>query len=44
MVVGETRGTEGRRIHTAASLYTADGRLLGGAEHVWIAVDVAAFR
>ena len=43
VVVGEARGTEGRKTSTAASLYASDGRLVGTAEHVWIAIDPAAF-
>lgn len=43
VVVGGARTTEGRRTHTASSLYAADGTLLGTAEHVWIAVDPADF-
>jgi hypothetical protein len=43
VVVGEPRGEAGRKRTSAASLYDADGRLVGTAEHVWIAVDPAAF-
>ncbi len=43
VVVGEHRGTEGRKTRTASAWYDEDGRLLGQAEHVWIAVDPAAF-
>ncbi len=43
VVVGGGRGSDGRKTFTAASLYTADGRLLGTAEHVWFAVDPADF-
>jgi hypothetical protein len=43
VVVGGARGADGRKVHTAATLYDADGRVLGVAEHVWIAVDPAAF-
>ena len=43
VVVGEARGASGRKQLTATSLYDADGRLVGTAEHVWIAVDPAAF-
>jgi hypothetical protein len=43
VVVGEPRGESGRKRMSAASLYTADGQLVGTAEHVWIAVDPAAF-
>lgn len=43
VVVGEDRRTEGRKTSTASALYTADGRLLATAEHLWIAVDATAF-
>ena len=43
VVVGLARRTEGRKTFTAAALYDPDGRLLGRAEHLWIAVDPAAF-
>ena len=43
VVVGGARGTSGRRTFTAASLWTAGGRLLGSAAHVWFAVDPADF-
>ena len=43
VVVGELRGQQGRRSLTAASLYDADGGLVGTAEHVWIAVDRETF-
>lgn len=43
VVVGGARGVDGRRTFTAASLYAADGRLLGSAEHVWFAVDPEDF-
>jgi hypothetical protein len=43
VVVGEGRGESGRKRMSATSLYDADGRLVGAAEHVWIAVDPAAF-
>jgi hypothetical protein len=43
VVVGEARGESGRRRMSASSLYDASGRLIGTAEHVWIAVDPAAF-
>ena len=44
VVVGEARGTEGRKTWTASTLYDADGQVLAAAEHLWIAVDAAAFR
>ena len=43
VVVGLGRRTEGRKTFTASALYAADGRLLASAEHLWIAVDPAAF-
>ena len=43
VVVGEARGESGRKRMSAASLYDASGRLVGTAEHVWIAVDPTAF-
>ena len=43
VVVGLGRRTEGRKTFTASALYGPDGRLLGRAEHLWIAVDPAAF-
>lgn len=43
VVVGERRGVEGRKIFTAATLYAADGRVVGRAEHVWFSIDPADF-
>ncbi|WP_246142609.1 hypothetical protein [Nocardioides rubriscoriae] len=43
VVVGSHQGTAGRRTYTAATLYAADGRVLGTAEHVWFAVDPKDF-
>lgn len=43
VVVGLDRRTEGRKTFTAAALYESTGRPLGRAEHLWIAVDPAAF-
>ena len=43
VVVGEGRGQEGRKTFSATSIYDSSGRLVGAAEHVWIAVDPAAF-
>jgi hypothetical protein len=43
VVVGAARGESGRKRMSAASLYDADGRLVGAAEHVWIAVDPQQF-
>ncbi len=44
VVVGEHRGSEGRKTFTAATLYDADRREVATAEHVWISVDPEAFR
>jgi hypothetical protein len=44
VVVGEDRGHEGRKTFTASTLYGPDGRVVAVAEHVWVAVDPAAFR
>lgn len=43
VVTGEHRGTAGRKTFTASTLHDADGRIVGRAEHVWIAVDPARF-
>ena len=43
VVVGVDRGGEGRKTFTASALYDEGGRLVAQAEHVWIAVDPAAF-
>ncbi|MEZ5194118.1 MAG: hypothetical protein R2734_17635 [Nocardioides sp.] len=43
VVVGQRLGAEGRKTFTAAILYTADGRVVGRAEHVWFTVDPADF-
>ena len=43
VVVGEPRGESGRKRMSATSLYDPEGRLVGAAEHVWIAVDPSAF-
>ncbi|GAA1539471.1 hypothetical protein [Nocardioides humi] len=44
VVVGEVRGIEGRKTHTAATLYGPDDEVVAAAEHVWIAVDPREFR
>jgi hypothetical protein len=44
VVVGQLRGGEGRKLHTAATLYDVDGRVVATAEHTWITVDPATFR
>lgn len=43
VVVAELRGREGRKTFSAATLYDADGREVATAEHVWVAIDPAAF-
>ena len=43
VVIGEHRGSEGRKTFTASTLHDADGRIVGRAEHVWVAVDPATF-
>ena len=43
VVVGERRGSEGRKTFTASSLHDSDGRIVGRAEHTWVAVDAARF-
>lgn len=44
VLVGQDRGHEGRKTFTASTLYDRDGRIVAVAEHVWVAVDPAAFR
>lgn len=43
VVVGLDRGRGGRKTFTASAVYDAAGRLVARAEHVWVAVDPAAF-
>lgn len=43
VVVGTRLSTDGRKTFTAATLYDADSRVVASAEHIWIAVDPAAF-
>ncbi len=43
VVVGAGRGSEGRKTHTASTLYDVDGRVVATAEHTWIAVDPEMF-
>lgn len=43
VLTGEHRGSEGRKTFTASTLHDSDGRIVGRAEHVWIAVDPAQF-
>ncbi len=42
VVVGALLREDGRKTYTATSLYD-EGRLVGRAEHTWIAVDPQAF-
>jgi hypothetical protein len=43
VIVGEHLGDEGRKTFTATTLYDPEQRVIGRAEHVWIAIDPAAF-
>jgi hypothetical protein len=43
VVVGATRGAEGRKTFTAASLYDSAGGVVATAEHIWITIDPADF-
>jgi hypothetical protein len=43
VVLGLDLGREGRKTFTASALYDESGGLVAQAEHVWIAVDPAAF-
>jgi predicted amidohydrolase len=43
VVVGLARGQEDRKTYTGSALYDADGRVVGRAEHLWVAVDPADF-
>jgi hypothetical protein len=43
VVMGNARGREGRKNFTAATLYDADGHVVGTAEHIWFEVDPADF-
>lgn len=43
VVVGRWLGREGRKTTTAATLYDADGRVVGTAEHLWVDIDPALF-
>jgi len=43
VVVGLGRGREGRKAWTSATLYDADGRIVGTADHLWVEVDPADF-
>jgi hypothetical protein len=43
VVVGLALGSDGRKTFTASTLHDSDGRVVARAEHVWVAVDPAAF-
>jgi hypothetical protein len=43
VVVGMGGRRDGRKTWTSSTMYDADGRVVGSAEHLWIAVDPAAF-
>ncbi len=43
VVMGAAHGSQGRKTFTASTLYDSDGRIVARAQHVWIAVDPAAF-
>ncbi|UUW91857.1 hypothetical protein [Pimelobacter simplex] len=44
VVVGELRGIDGRRTYTAATIYGPGDVVVATAEHVWITIDLGAFR
>jgi hypothetical protein len=43
VIVGQKVGAEGRKSFTLSTMYDGDGRIVGRARHVWIAIDPAAF-
>jgi hypothetical protein len=43
VLVGLGRGQDGRKAWTSSTMYDADGRVVGTADHLWVAVDPAAF-
>lgn len=43
VALGLGRGSEGRKTHTASALLDPDGRIVGRAEHLWVAVDPSKF-
>lgn len=43
VVVGRLRDVDGRKTRTASTVYDADGRIVGQADHIWIAVDPSMF-
>lgn len=44
VLVGELRDEQGRKTFTASTMYDASGSVVARAEHIWIAVDPAAFQ
>ncbi|TIC88217.1 hypothetical protein E8D34_04530 [Nocardioides sp. GY 10113] len=44
VVVGEQRDIDGRKLHTAATLYGPGDEVVATAEHVWITIDPQEFR
>ena len=43
VVVGRQVSVDGRKTHTASTVYDSGGHAIGRATHVWIAIDPAAF-
>lgn len=43
VVSGQALGSQGRKTFTASTLHDGDGRIVGRAQHVWLAVDPARF-
>ncbi|MEV8375024.1 hypothetical protein AB0P21_19970 [Kribbella sp. NPDC056861] len=43
VVMGRVLSEDGRKTHTASTLYDSDGRVLARAKHTWILVDPADF-
>ena len=43
VVVGRQVSVDGRKTHTASTVYDSGGLAIGRAIHVWIAIDPAAF-
>ncbi len=43
VLVGSARGIDGRRVHTASTLYDSTGRVVAAAEHLWFTIDPKDF-
>jgi len=43
VLVGMGRGQECRKTWTTSTMYDADGRVVGSAEHLWVSVDPSDF-